>query len=415
MSPIPVETLELPEPGRALWNTVHQLLRRGFRDRPDRPGVVLTGGTLLAARLHHRASTDIDVKLPQFDTLSTLAPQTDTGRTLDRAIASLGGQRTVTTPSHIAFDFPDGRLDLVPGVLWPYPDPTIAWIDRQQTWIATNTQILSGKLFGRGERAPVRDLVDLAVVGWLDRASAEKAINTLNSSRLLDAADAWHAHADRYRTDAQQHLTDVPDVLAPAIHAPARHAAQTLTDLAWRRIDAEYSREGCRLIGTRFGEDRVLTPVLTTGPSLTLALMAHGIYQEPQRLPETTEPLRHQLEEALRGRHQGRQPIKTVEFDGDAAREKAHDEARTLRRKLDDLASSTAGRPEIGAYPDQFTIEWIPETGAMTILGSYTSADAAITAANRARLVAPEEIPERLIEMSVLQERARALARSRSI
>ena len=55
------ERLTLPEPARTLWPDCHALLERFFAD-PDSNdgGYVVGGGTILAARLGHRTSFDID-------------------------------------------------------------------------------------------------------------------------------------------------------------------------------------------------------------------------------------------------------------------------------------------------------------------------------------------------------------------
>ena len=55
------ERLTLPEPARTLWPPCHALLERFFAD-PDTidGGYVIGGGSILAARLGHRTSFDID-------------------------------------------------------------------------------------------------------------------------------------------------------------------------------------------------------------------------------------------------------------------------------------------------------------------------------------------------------------------
>ena len=57
------ENLVLPEPGRQLLHAGYPILTQWLPERPGEAGFIIGGGTMLAARWHHRSSKDIDVKV----------------------------------------------------------------------------------------------------------------------------------------------------------------------------------------------------------------------------------------------------------------------------------------------------------------------------------------------------------------
>ena len=67
------EKLTLPEPARGLWKRIRATIHELGNRRPDvhiEPHI--GGGMVLAARWHHRASTDIDITLPGDASLGDL-------------------------------------------------------------------------------------------------------------------------------------------------------------------------------------------------------------------------------------------------------------------------------------------------------------------------------------------------------
>ena len=408
----PHVNLVLPAPAQALWGRVHEVLRGGFRDAPDRPGIVLTGGTLLAARLKHRSSQDIDIKLPQFRDLRDLAAGTPAGDALDDALARRGGSRAQTTERQLIYQFDDGILDLSAGPLWPSPSPTISWIEGQQTWVATNAQILSGKLIGRALSAPTRDLFDIAVASHLDVEAATAAINTLNEPDLVDALDTWDAMAEQHQAGGQHLVTNVPDALIPIQQDPAPNAIEAAKELAYRSITFRYNAKGCTVLGRRFTATKPLTEPLTSPSALLNACMHLGIYASRATIINDNHNALERLDEALCGKFEGYIEVKRVRLDGDPDRSREHAAANNLATTLADRMATGPGEPHIAIHADRFEIEWLPQTGKREILAQVTDAGALVNLLSRAGIEDPRKRPQRLLEMSREQERARAFQRT---
>ena len=155
--------LKLPEPAAGLWKrirtTVHEL---GSRRPGDRIEPHIGGGTTLAARWGHRASTDIDVTLPGDPSLGDLTR--DDEHNLARRI---GGEAEIENIDEIKIRCSDGVLHLAR--LRPSArgaeERTIA--DGKVETVLSNSQILRGKL-RRAMTSPVRDVFDVMCAAKAD-------------------------------------------------------------------------------------------------------------------------------------------------------------------------------------------------------------------------------------------------------
>ena len=62
--------MELPEPASTLWKRHREAVEQLATGPGEKNRVLLGGGTILAARWQHRRSTDIDVLLPERESLN---------------------------------------------------------------------------------------------------------------------------------------------------------------------------------------------------------------------------------------------------------------------------------------------------------------------------------------------------------
>ena len=101
-----MKKLTLPEPARQLWLATRDILTT--LGLPSKPWIAhLGGGTVIAARLKHRQSTDIDVMIRSTDRLTMLTLNDD-----QNLARRLGGIPKRETESQIKVELPDGIIDI---------------------------------------------------------------------------------------------------------------------------------------------------------------------------------------------------------------------------------------------------------------------------------------------------------------
>ena len=147
--------LTLPAPAADLWIETQDILTQlGPHGNPWT--VHLGGGTILAARLRHRESSDINIVIRSVRSLGALA------RPGQRNLAAqLGGTPLEENQGQIKIRMRDGIIDLNTAPVAPgegHEDVEIS--GRRQTVLST-TQILRGKLERANDPAPVRDVYDV--------------------------------------------------------------------------------------------------------------------------------------------------------------------------------------------------------------------------------------------------------------
>ena len=262
------ERLLLPEPARTLWPPCHTLLDRCFAD-PDTidGGYVVGGGTILAARLGHRTSFDIDSIITSRPDLLEYFDGAPRHGALRNAMTELGfTNREEHPPLRLTLEHPLGKLDLFTSIPFPEGPTTFAEIDGTHVAVASNLQIMAGKLRGRVTRAPVRDLIDVAVTATADRGACQRAINAIPAGTLAAIPEVLTQRRELYReqsakddvrlTDAWQHLNE----------DPAHHAIEAIRALAWQRIDVTYGPEGAFFTAYEGETARLLDPEPITDP-----------------------------------------------------------------------------------------------------------------------------------------------------
>ena len=209
-----------------------------FFHRPGEPdrGIVLNGGTILAARLEHRSSTDIDVKLTSDNALRDIMRDPQALARLDEALRNTGLERVRQRPPlQIVYSGHAGELDLFEGILAPPENVHWATIDGTPVAVASNRQIMTGKLVGRGARAPLRDIIDIAVSARADREACESALNATPYDVLATLPDERDA-TRRPRNAAHQGGAPAGRAAEPRSGAATRPASPMNRDGQLSRV-----------------------------------------------------------------------------------------------------------------------------------------------------------------------------------
>ncbi len=233
-----IETLTLPEPARGLWLEKRDIIRNLPGESGERPGRAhLCGGTILAARLEHRLSTDIGLLFTDRESLINLCQGDE-----NDIVELLQGEPERVDGRHIRVSFGDGSIDLT--VLRPIPPEGQheAVVEGRPEMVLTNMQILAGKL-ERAEAVLVRDVVDVLVAAQRDRAALAGAVSLLPQTSAAAIAHAWRS-ANRELADGFP--TEIHE-LDPAIPLnPTRlggDAADALLSHRYRRVAIDVGQE----------------------------------------------------------------------------------------------------------------------------------------------------------------------------
>lgn len=241
-----MERLTLPEPAKGLWQDVYGALVDLFRPlRSAKSFGRLGGGTTLAARWRHRRSADIDIALPVGTGLGRYDPGRDP-RLVER-MAEAGATRVDVRFRHFTFTFAAGKLDLVE------IDPPIrvghalADVDGLPMEAYANAQILCGKLAGRGNVLPERDIFDFAVAAQLDNDALNAAVNHLDVDFRREIVHRIRAQAERYRRAAPTVIDPMNAEWRPLLDDAPLLAAEAIEAVAYETVRVAYGDGGIAL------------------------------------------------------------------------------------------------------------------------------------------------------------------------
>ena len=229
-------------------DALHQVFSRLLPGVP----IVMGGGSVLAARWHHRDSTDIDL----FVSPATMVALTNEKRMFYHAV-----QVQLENWGKVNIDAVSGFLS---GKVCQTPCTVAASefiSNHRQASIkvgatnfqaATNQEILSGKIQGRMHRrgvrpasTPIRDLYDIVVAAHLDPGVVDRILREITpKGRVVIADDLRRLPGNLHETDSkpiinpqyQINLEGLPALVADAVEAgnetllpEAKHISQDST------------------------------------------------------------------------------------------------------------------------------------------------------------------------------------------
>ena len=241
-----IRALHLPHPAAELFETVYPALHDFIR--PVTPGNVvgrLGGGTALAAQWGHRRSTDIDITVPEGTGLNAYEPGRD--HSLVRRMEQLGAVRMSARYRTLIFEFPHGKLDIVEMEMPIRNGERVCEVDGRSMLVHSNSQILAGKLVGRGNMTIARDVFDIAVAAGEDPDALQAAVNHMEPGYREDVAYRIGAYVTRYRDEAPIDLLAVAPRFQSLLSTAPQIAAQALADLAYSSIELSYPDSGVAL------------------------------------------------------------------------------------------------------------------------------------------------------------------------
>ena len=150
---------ELPE---GVWENLlpHALsiIENNKKHGTANPFWTLGGGTVLMFRYQHRLSKDIDIFVPDPQYLGFVTPR------LSDVAASVSTDYVEDQSSYVKLIRPEGEIDFVASPNLTEVPFEIWNIGGQHIKVETAAEIVSKKLWHRGDRATARDLFDLSLV-----------------------------------------------------------------------------------------------------------------------------------------------------------------------------------------------------------------------------------------------------------
>jgi predicted nucleotidyltransferase component of viral defense system len=144
---------------------IGEIARHGRED----PFWTFGGGTALMLRYGHRFSKDIDIFVPDPQSLGFVTPR------LSEVVESITTEY-VETASYVKLYLPEGEIDFVAAPNLTAPGFEVEMILGHRVRIETSVEIIAKKVWHRGDRITGRDIFDFALV-------AEREPEALMSAR----------------------------------------------------------------------------------------------------------------------------------------------------------------------------------------------------------------------------------------
>lgn len=156
-----------PGPWRTLFPRALQLMDH-LESVTEDPQWTFGGGTVLMLRLNHRHSKDIDLFVPDPQYLGYVNP-----RISDAAEAISGDYRAGALYVKLILD--TGEIDVVVGPPLTDPGHELVEFEGRQLRVETSAEVITKKMWHRGNEGNARDLFDLCTVARAEPAAIEKA------------------------------------------------------------------------------------------------------------------------------------------------------------------------------------------------------------------------------------------------
>ena len=201
-----MDRLTLPPPASGLWalaaDELHRILR--FLPHPP-PRYRIGGGTVLAARWRHRASTDIDLTVPAGSGLNTLVH--DAEADVRARMTKIGTVEPLLATRHYRIEFRQGTIEITESDPRPGVGHAAVEYGRRTVDALSTTQILRGKLKRSLDREPpARDLFDFAVAEAEDPRALREAVNMLAPDQQRQVAAHWENAEHRISIQAPHEI-----------------------------------------------------------------------------------------------------------------------------------------------------------------------------------------------------------------
>ncbi|MEO8385256.1 MAG: nucleotidyl transferase AbiEii/AbiGii toxin family protein [Betaproteobacteria bacterium] len=145
----------------AVWQTLFSKALVLIDEVETRTGAALFwtfgGGTVLMLRHNHRQSKDIDIFVPDPQSLGFMSPR------LNEIAESLTTEYEETA-GHLKLYFAEGEIDFVASPNLTSPGYESETIQKRSIKLETDVEIIAKKMWHRGDQIKARDLFDLSLV-----------------------------------------------------------------------------------------------------------------------------------------------------------------------------------------------------------------------------------------------------------
>ena len=256
-----MERLRLPEPATTLWRKNFETLREGLDTicRGKEPWI-LGGGTVLAARYFHRRSNDIDIFIPKNNPFQNLLQAVNPR--FGQAMLACGAQKIIEGSSSIKVWMNDAsRIEI--SHLDTLPVQALHWadVDGHRVRVASNAQVMTGKIKGRSHRSPSRDIFDAAVTSALDPEALAIAINSLDEAEHRNLCARLTSGERHYRRIAPEEIQGVNEEFRWALSRGPEKYLQALRELRIEAVAVEFGDGKATAVTVRGDRQCTETPV----------------------------------------------------------------------------------------------------------------------------------------------------------
>ena len=273
--------LILPEPARSLWLEHRGAVRAMLREAGIRK-YALHGGTILAARWRHRASTDIDITYGRRAVgLAALTPE-DEERLRRRFPGATGVDHDEPSRTRVIRFGPEQDRRHIECSHRDTPPHSMIGATRREAvegrieHTKTTAAIVAGK-FQRAERCVPRDLIDIDHAARADPASLEAAVNAVPDRTLQLYVWNWRNHAAHTAEEAahDRHLRGLRNL--PQGRELTERAVEAVLAARYRRLAVRRTDGGTVEIETESGLDDRPRVRRVEAPKLRRALQELGV------------------------------------------------------------------------------------------------------------------------------------------
>lgn len=288
--------------GRQVWLRTRDTVTNVIRET-ELVDYQMAGATVLQAKYEHRGSADIDTILTdRGNENAAISAMKRIARETNARIEPAGENIYQLRFSDLP---PENHLDIFIRREAPHPQESLN-IEGRDEPASTTTEILYGKIFGRGHEAFARDTVDIAIAALEEPLELERAVNAVPES-IWRATAAGITNAQNDYHDAIKELDLRSDT--------ARTISKHLADHGLRAVlRARYSS---LIIDIKNHQAEIHTDSQLRGPQFqrwskggdTRQVLREGWYDqaiavrsEPQKLEEIVEQVNKTMRDGLEDR-----------------------------------------------------------------------------------------------------------------
>ncbi len=166
---MPHLTVDIPKTWETLFSHALRIIGDIAKHSAGNPFWTFGGGTVLMLRYGHRFSKDIDIFVPDPQSLGFVTPR------LSEVAESITSDY-VEAAGYVKLYLPEGEIDFVAAPNLTTPGFVFETIMGQHVRLETSVEIIAKKMWHRGDRITGRDIFDFALI-------AEREPDALISAR----------------------------------------------------------------------------------------------------------------------------------------------------------------------------------------------------------------------------------------